>query len=175
MPDSSIDRIFDANGNCKQREKRSNGQVADRVTYIYDEACTINHVLLPYHPEPVYTWDQFANRPLSYSWETANDGGQLIYVCDYIFEYGAFEGVPQHEAPVTDLMTVYPTPTQGEMTICLDDMSRYELIDMNGQTVMQGKTNGKRHTIDVSTLASGLYLVKAYNGQSWSISKVQIK
>ena len=64
------------------------------MTYFYDEACSIDHVLMPFHPEPNYTWDPFANRPLSYSWETANDGGQLIYVCDYIFEYGAFEGVP---------------------------------------------------------------------------------
>ena len=175
VPDSSIDRLFDANGNCKQREKHSNGQVADRVTYIYDDACTIDHVLMPYHPEPNYTWDQFANRPLRYAWETANDGGQLIYVCDYIFEYGAFEGIPQHEMPVTDMMVVYPNPTQGELTLSLEGLRRYEIIDMNGKTVMQGQSNGKRHTIDVSTLASGLYLVKAYNGQSWNISKVQVQ
>lgn len=175
VPDSSIDRLFDANGNCKQREKHSNGQVAERVTYTYDDACTINHVLLPYHPEPNYTWDPFANRPLSYAWEAANDGGQLVYVCDYIFEYGSFEGLPQHDTPVTDMMTVYPNPSQGEMTISLEGLRRYEIIDMNGQTVMQGQANGKRHTIDVSTLASGLYLVKAYNGQIWCISKVQVK
>ena len=175
VPDSSIDRIFDNYGNCIQREKRSNGQVVDRVSYEYDEACTIGHVLLPYHPEPNYTWDPFANRPLSYAWETANDGGQLIYVCDYIFEYGAFEGVPQHETPIADMMTVYPNPAQGEMTLSLEGLRRYEIIDMNGQTVMQGQANGKRHTIDVSALASGLYLVKAYNGQNWCISKVQVK
>ena len=73
------------------------------------------------------------------------------------------------------MMTVYPNPSQGEMTISLEGLRRYEIIDMNGQTVMQGQANGKRHTIDVSTLASGLYLVKAYNGQSWSICKVQVK
>ena len=175
VPDSSIDRVFDAYGNCKQREKHSNGQVADRVTYSYDETCTIDHVLMPYHPEPNYTWDQFANRPLRYAWETANDGGQLVYVCDYIFEYGDFEGVPQHEAPIADMMVVYPNPTQGELTLSLEGLHRYEVIDMNGKTVLQGQANGKRHTIDVSTLASGLYLVKAYNGKSWNISKVQVK
>lgn len=175
FPDSSIDRLFDANGNCIQREKHTNGLIVDRVSYVYDEACTIDHVLLPYHPEPNYTWDPFANRPLSYAWEAANDGGQLVYVCDYIFEYGSFEGLPQHDTPVTDMMTVYPNPSQGEMTISLEGLRRYEIIDMNGQTVMQGQANGKRHTIDVSTLASGLYLVKAYNGQIWCISKVQVK
>ena len=175
VPDSSIDRLFDGNGNCKQRESRSNGQVMDRVSYAYDEECSINHVLMPYHPEPNYTWDQFANRPLSYAWETANDGGQLIYVCDYIFEYGSFEGLPQNEAPVMDMMVVYPNPTQGEITLSLEGLSLYEIINMNGQTVMQGQASGKRHTIDVSDLASGLYLVKAYNGQSWSICKVQVQ
>ncbi len=175
VPDSSIDKLFDANGNCIQREKHTNGLIVDRKSYVYDEACTIDHVLMPYHPEPNYTWDQFANRPLRYAWETANDGGQLVYVCDYIFEYGDFEGVPQHEAPIADMMVVYPNPTQGEMTLNLEGLRRYEIIDMNGKTVLQGQANGKRHTIDVSDLASGLYLVKAYNGQSWSISKVQVK
>lgn len=174
-PDSSIDRLFDANGNCIQREKHTNGLIVDRKSYVYDEACTIDHVLMPYHPEPNYTWDQFANRPLGYAWEAANDGGQLVYVCDYIFEYGDFEGVPQHEAPIADMMVVYPNPTQGEMTLSLEGLRRYEIIDMNGKTILQGQANGKRHTIDVSTLASGLYLVKAYNGQSWNISKVQVQ
>lgn len=174
-PDSSINRLFDANGNCIQREKHTNGLIVDRKSYVYDEACTIDHVLMPYHPEPNYTWDQFANRPLGYAWEAANDGGQLVYVCDYIFEYGDFEGVPQHEAPIADMMVVYPNPTQGEMTLSLEGLRRYEIIDMNGKTILQGQANGKRHTIDVSTLASGLYLVKAYNGQSWNISKVQVQ
>ncbi len=175
VPDSSIERTFDADGNCLQREKRTNGTVADRVTYAYDETCTIDHVLLPYHPEPNYSWDSFAHRPLRYAWETADEGGQLVYVCDYIFEYGAFEGVPQNEAPVTDLMVVYPNPVQDKMTLSLEGLRRYEIVDMNGQTVMQGTANGRHHTVDISALAAGLYLVKAYNGQSWSISKVQVK
>ena len=175
VPDSSIERTYDTYGNCMQREKRSNGQVIDRASYYYDEACTINHVLMPYHPEPVYSWDSFANRPLGYAWETVNDGGQLIYVCDYLFEYGDFEGIPQYESPVIDMVAVYPNPTQDEMTISLDGLHRYEIIDMNGQTVMQGQANGNRHTVNISALASGMYLMKAFNGQHWSICKVQVK
>ena len=175
VPDTSIDRVFDDNGNCLRREKHTNDMVVDRVRFNYDETCSIDNVIMPDHPEPSYTWDQFASRPLSYAWETVNDGGQLIYVCDYIFEYSAFEGVPQNEGPVMDMMAVYPNPIQDELTISLEGLRRYEIINMNGQIVIQGQVNGKRHTIDVSTLASGLYLVKAYNGQNWSISKVQVK
>jgi len=175
VPDSSIERLFDTKGNCLQREKRSNGQVVDRVSYTYDEECTINHVLLPYHPEPVYKWDTFANRPLGYAWETANDNGQLIYVCDYIFEYVSFEILPQHESSQLEMMVVYPNPAHNEMTLSLEGLHRYEIIDMNGQTVMQGLANSKLHTINISGLASGLYLVKAYNGQCWSVCKVQVR
>ena len=175
VPNSSLERIFDANGNCLQREKHTNGQVADRVRYTYNEDCSINHVLLPYHPEPLYNWDQFANQPISYSWEAANEGGQLVYVCDYIFKYGAFESVPQYELPVADMMTVYPNPVQNEMTLTLEGLRLYEIINMNGQTILEGQANGKQHTIDVSNLTSGLYLVKAYNGQSWSICKVHVR
>ena len=175
VPDSSIERTFDTNGNCLRREKLSDYQVVDRVNYAYDETCTIDRVLMPYHPEPPYNWDKFANRPLGYAWETANDVGQLIYVCDYLFEYSVFEGIPQNDMPVMDMMVIYPNPTQDEMTLSLEGLRRYEIIDMNGKTVMQGQANGKRHTVNVSTLASGLYLVKAYNGQRWHICKVQVK
>ena len=130
---------------------------------------------MPYHPEPNYKWEQFAHRPISYAWETVNDGSQLIYVCDYIFEYRTFEGIPQNDIPTSVMMAIYPNPTQDEMTLSLEGLRRYEIIDMNGQTVMQGQANGNRHTIDVSDLASGLYLVKAYNGQTWSICKMEVK
>ena len=175
VPNSSIERAFDDNGNCMQRVKHSDGMIVDRVRYNYDEACTIDNVVMPYYPEPNYKWEQFAHRPISYAWETVNDGSQLIYVCDYIFEYRTFEGIPQNDIPTSDMMTIYPNPTQDEMTLSLEGLRRYEIIDMNGQTVMQGQASGNRHTIDVSDLASGLYLVKAYNGQSWCISKVQVK
>ena len=175
VPDSSIERLYDTNGNCLQREKRSNGQVVDRVSYTYDDACTINHVLLPYHPEPVYQWDTFANRPLGYAWETANDNGQLIYVCDYIFVYSSFESLPQNESSQMEIMVVYPNPAHNEMTISLEGLRCYEIIDMNGQTVMQGWANSKLQTINIADLASGLYLVKAYNGQHWSVCKVQVR
>jgi hypothetical protein len=175
VPDSSIERVFDDNGNCLQRVKHSDGMIVDRVRYNYDEVCTIDNVIMPYHPEPNYKWEQFAHRPISYAWETVNDGSQLIYVCDYIFEYRTFEGIPQNDIPISDMMTIYPNPTQDEMTLSLEGLRRYEIIDMNGQTVLQGQANGKRHTINVSELASGLYLIKAFNGQSWSISKVQVK
>ena len=130
---------------------------------------------MPYHPEPLYTWDSFANRPLGYTWETMNDNNQLIYVCDYLFKYGSFEGVPQNEIPAVDLMTVYPNPATDEMTLSLEGLRRFEIIDMNGQSVMQGQAQGKHLTIDVSGFASGCYVVKAHNGQSWSFSKVMIK
>lgn len=175
VPDSSLERDFDDNGNCLQRVKHSDGMIVDRVRYNYDEACTIDNVIMPYHPEPNYKWDQFAHRPISYAWEAVNDGSQLVYVCDYIFEYRTFEGMPQNDIPASDMMTIYPNPTQDEVTLSLEGLRRYEIIGMNGQTVIQGQANGKSHTIDVSRLASGLYLVKAYNGQSWSISKLQIK
>lgn len=175
IPESSIERTFDANGNCLNRLRYSDGLMVDRVRYNYDETCSINQVLMPNHPEPLYTWDHFANRPLSYAWETVNDNSELVYVCDYIFKYGSFEAVPQQELPVADVMNVFPNPVQSEMTLSLEGLRRYEIINMNGQTVLEGQAKGKQQTIDVSGLASGLYFVKAYNGKHWSVCKVQVK
>ena len=45
------------------------------------------------------------------------------------------------------------------MTLSLEGLRRYEIIDMSGKTVMQGQANGKQHTIDVSTLPIGMYFI----------------
>lgn len=175
VPGSSIERTYDANGNCLNRVRYTDGQIVDRVRYNYDENCSISQVIMPNHPEPLYTWDHFANRPISYAWETANDNGQLVYVCDYIFKYGDLVGIHQDGAIDTDIIAIYPNPAQDEMTLSFKDLQRYEIINMNGQTILEGQASGHQQTIDVSNLASGLYFVKAYNGKNWSISKVQVK
>ena len=48
-------------------------------------------------------------------------------------------------------------------------------IEVNGELVMQSEANGKILKMNVSGLASGLYFIKSYNGQTYTMNKIQVK
>ena len=176
VPESVVNRTFDENNNCMIREQIYNGTVADRVSYVYDYDYSINDCLMPYHPEPSYTWDDFrGNKPLGFGWETADDGGTLVYICDYIFEYGELDDAVSANYARPEMAVIFPNPTDGELNISLDGLKRVEILDVNGKLVMQSDANGKMLKMNVSELASGLYFVKSYNGQTWTMNKIQVK
>lgn len=176
VPELVTTRIFDENNNCTIREQSYNGTVTDRVSYAYDTDYSINDCLMPYHPEPAYTWDEFhGNKPIGFGWEAANDGGQLVYVCDYIFQYGELDNAVSANYARPEMAVIFPNPTDGELNISLDGLKRVEILDVNGKLVMQSEANGKMLKMNVPGLASGLYFIKSYNGMTCTMNKIQVK
>ncbi|WP_143436587.1 M4 family metallopeptidase [Hymenobacter crusticola] len=61
----------------------------------------------------------------------------------------------------------YPNPTRNELHLEADLAAEATLYDLMGRPIRTGLkiTPGQRSTIDISTLASGTYLLRATNGQ----------
>lgn len=176
MPESSITRTFDEYNNCLTREQRSNGTVIDRVTYNYDYTCPIERVLMPYHPEPSYSWEVFFNKPNGFGWETANDGGQLVHVCDYIFEYGEMDdAVNENAFADNDILKIFPNPSNSFVNVSMENMKRLEVVELTGRKVLEAECSGNSMRLNFSEMASGVYFIKAYNGKSWTMSKMQVQ
>ena len=55
-----------------------------------------------------------------------------------------------------NIVAVYPNPTQGLLTIVLDEMYNYSIVAMNGAFVLQGNGQGNQ-PIDLSELSNGTY------------------
>ena len=76
-----------------------------------------------------------------------------------------------------DLLAVYPNP--AENTICIEypylnnKEVHYEINDLNGKTIKQGKLPGNE--IDVSCMSNGLYLLNIKSDGRNIINKVAIK
>jgi len=79
------------------------------------------------------------------------------------------EGVGIVETDNYPSVRVYPNPTNGELQITslLLSLSKYELQDANyhifnvmGQLMMQGKLSGETTSINVESLASGMYFLR---------------
>ncbi len=68
-----------------------------------------------------------------------------------------------------DKITVYPNPTNGKVIIDADDVIRMDVYNINGKLV---KTAFKESVIDISTLPSGVYMLKVETAQSKYVCRV---
>ncbi len=62
--------------------------------------------------------------------------------------------------------TVFPNPSQGHFTIKSDGLTgiiSYQIIEMTGKVLQQGVLNNNHTTIDLTSVQSGLYFLKAGN------------
>jgi hypothetical protein len=91
-------------------------------------------------------------------------------------------GVSVDEITYNDNVAVYPNPASTMLNVELlltsyDDVV-VELIDINGAVVLSENVNSaisdRAYSVDVSSIANGLYIVKVTNGDKVSTSKVTI-
>ncbi|MBN1112944.1 MAG: T9SS type A sorting domain-containing protein [Bacteroidales bacterium] len=61
-------------------------------------------------------------------------------------------------------LQVYPNPTKGELTVSSADiLDKITLVDLSGRSLLQKKNIGEsKITLNISTLPTGIYLIKAY-------------
>lgn len=84
-------------------------------------------------------------------------------------------GVLQFENNIN--ITVYPIPAVNELNVVNEssiEITRYEIVDMNGRIVSKQTANIKKHTvININHLTNGQYIIILYN-QNTVIKSVRI-
>ena len=64
-------------------------------------------------------------------------------------------------------LSVYPNPTENYLVIDAIEGLQYELIDINGKSLIVGmKEENKVISIDLSNLSAGIYTLKVSNGKA---------
>lgn len=84
------------------------------------------------------------------------------YTVTFNYEVGIDEQVIRH-------FTLYPNPTNDQVTIVLDEnvnASEVVLYNMAGQTVMTQKINESQTTLSIRNLQSGIYFAAVRNGNN---------
>ncbi|MFL0354266.1 T9SS-dependent choice-of-anchor J family protein [Xanthomarina sp. GH4-25] len=56
----------------------------------------------------------------------------------------------------------------------INDVVNYKLISLTGQQLLEGKTSNKTHTIDATTLTSGVYVIEISNPQTNAVYRKKI-
>lgn len=129
----------------------SNGD--DTITAA-DAAASFNTALYPNGQYVLYVW--------------AMDPAGNTTVDSMTFSIDNFVGINIDE---NNLLNVYPNPTDGKLTIQMQEnkTSEVKVMDMFGRVVGEYVIDKMRNTIDVSNLPSGMYLLKFEGGFSVKI------
>ncbi len=70
-------------------------------------------------------------------------------------------------------MLVYPTLTMGCVTVNAEDITRILVFDMTGKSVREDYiAHVGSHTLDLTDLSDGIYLIKVKYRQGWNVKKV---
>ena len=81
------------------------------------------------------------------------------------------------ESNVFGNLTVYPNPTQGLVTIIVDETSgfEYQVIDMMGRVILKGETPHQMVTVDLNRLAKGVCFISVTTGSNHLTQKVIVR
>jgi hypothetical protein len=75
-------------------------------------------------------------------------------------------------------LEIFPNPVYTELNmnwVSAQNGANYRLLDQSGRIVLSGRMNGSRHTLDVSAVSSGLYILETSNGINLQQIRVAIE
>ena len=76
------------------------------------------------------------------------------------------------ENTVSNGINIYPSPTQSQITVEATDLNQVVIYNMMGQEVVRENTNGDSHSMDLSSLPQGTYLIKAVTKNTIETQKI---
>ncbi|HAA14699.1 MAG TPA: hypothetical protein DCE41_24635, partial [Cytophagales bacterium] len=85
----------------------------------------------------------------------------------------SFMGIGGSEIPTGADFTMYPNPTQGTLNLqnLMGDKTTISVWDMAGRQLMSAVATGADHTLDVSALKQGMYVLRINDGGEVSTAK----
>lgn len=100
--------------------------------------------------------------------KTENSRGQQDF---WIIKHDSTLGLAEN--PFTTAITLYPNPTKNTLQLNTKDktIDQVNIYTMTGSKVLQWNVNNASPSVDVSSLASGIYYVQLYSGKNVALKK----
>lgn len=126
--------------------------------------------------DTTYSYSYFTNNPnvryplVEYDYDPELD--QIIGDITWL------KAEPTTSLDEVDLSTfeMYPNPARNEVVLSSGDIKAdYLVVDITGKKVLDGNTDGKEVSVDISSLKQGVYLVKFFTEEKYIGTKKLIK
>lgn len=174
--------FYDDNKNCIKWDHKIGTTVTNRNEYEYDLDYTVEQLVLPYNPESDSETGRLVemeNMVTLRKWYTEDNLGELVYVCDYIYDYDFIGtvGVSDHTFNA-DNLRMYPNPAADVVAFASDNaiITDIQVLDTTGKAVLKASNlNNKETSIDVSNLQSGVYFMRLSTSRGMVTEKLVVQ
>ncbi|WP_417290320.1 T9SS type A sorting domain-containing protein [Corallibacter sp.] len=72
-------------------------------------------------------------------------------------------------------MSMYPNPTSGVINIVLNEKASYELVNLNGQLILDGNLVNGSNSVNISKISKGVYFINIKTNTGQFLTKKLIK
>ena len=107
---------------------------------------------------------------------TINLAQWVYYIVEYMFDYASLiSGISEDREHIQTSINMYPNPTKGKLNFELSDnsiISGIEIYNIQGSLLKNQLTESSLHTINVSDLPSGIYILKIRLEEGFVIKKL---
>jgi hypothetical protein len=69
---------------------------------------------------------------------------------------------------------VYPNPTNDNITVEVEGLQRLSVVNELGQVVYDAEVNGDEATLNMSQFGMGVYMIRIYAENGWSVKRVTV-
>jgi hypothetical protein len=182
--DTSTSDVFsyDENGNCTDWIYYNGTEIFNRYEYEYDLNYTTNQIVYPYSPEDDIATKSMVeknNKVLLSHWYTQNDNAELIYVCDYIYNYNVLEEMATNNpGAIHSEVLVYPNPASDYVTFSAGEstIKGLDITTSTGQVVWKNSNiHQKDFNLNVSGLNAGVYFARIQTSKGMVMKKFIVK
>ena len=73
-----------------------------------------------------------------------------------------------------DNVALFPNPTNGNVTIQANGMSRITVVSVLGQVVYDTEVNADNFTLNMAQFNAGLYMVRVYTESGVTVKRVTV-
>ncbi len=169
--------VYDAQGNCIEKHRYdSYGDEVERSVYEF-ETRLLDETLMPSHfeMERPYTYTN-VNTYSREHWYTVDDNFVLQYVCDYVYNYVSINDNGISSASV-ETFAIVPNPAKDRIMIESNGLetANIQVVDAMGRVVITANISPDSRMVDISSLASGYYLLRVVGKEGYKISKLVVQ
>jgi len=97
------------------------------------------------------------------------NGDGTVYV--YLLQYIAGTTNINNTLSNSDIK-IYPNPTTNYLTIETSLKSSIEILNIQGQTIMQQQLQQEKTDVDISELAKGVYILRLHSNEKTAVTKI---
>jgi hypothetical protein len=142
--------VFDAK--IEELWTGSDWEATTKYSYTYDNGNAINGSCKVFDGETFVPGDGDIEMAYDYSANSLSFYGNEVNMT-----YIDITGVNENAKAVS--FTVYPTPAENDIQIQVEGFQKAEIFTLTGQMLMESEQN----SVNVSSLASGIYMLKVYD------------